>query len=112
MKFVVPILLVIFVASNAFADEQRDAEGAFMLCVRKAAIRFEPSGETPQSIAKAAVWACLDEEARATTAILNSANPGIDPKSLQLTAEMVAIGQVVGVRLCKANKDCAYANAP
>jgi hypothetical protein len=84
----------------------------YMLCVRRAAIRFEPSGESPESIAGAATWACSREGTKAFNYLLRTPNPGLDPKGLQDTAKFVAIGQVVGVRLCKKTNDCDYGRMP
>jgi hypothetical protein len=113
-KLVFTFLTVFGTANLATAQESKEAaaEANYMLCVRRAAIRFEPSEESPQSIAEAATWACLGEETKADNLLLNDPRPGITPMGLHESAEFTAVGQVVGVRLCKKTKDCAYAHVP
>jgi hypothetical protein len=99
-------------AASASADEKSDAMMAYMLCARHMAVRFEPSGESPESIATAATWACINEGANAFNILLHDPNPGTSPTDLEQSARAAAVGQVVGVRLCKKTKDCAYAHVP
>jgi hypothetical protein len=106
-------LAYLFATDMAIAQETKEsAIHDYMLCVRRAAIRFEPSGESPESIAEAATWACLSEGTKASNYLLRNLNPGLDPKGLQDSAKFVAIGQVVGVRLCKKTNDCDYGHVP
>ena len=106
-------LAFIFATDMAIADETKDsAMKDYVLCVRRAAIRFEPSGESPQSIAEAATWACLSEGAKASNYLIRDPKAGLDPKGLQDSAKLSAIGQVVGVRLCKKTNDCDYGHVP
>lgn len=106
-------LTFLFATDIAIAQETKESvERDYMLCVRRAAIRFEPSGESPQSIAEAATWACLSEGVKATNYLLHDPQPGISPIGLVDSAKAAAVGQVVGVRLCKLTKDCAYAHTP
>lgn len=104
--------LLIAVTAATAEDDKQTALRDYMICVRRAAIRFEPSGESPQSIAEAATWACLSEGIKAINFLLHDANPGISPTGLVDSAKQAAIGQVVGVRLCKNNHDCTYSTAP
>ena len=75
-----------------------------MICVRRAAARLEPSGETPQSIAEAALWVCTAERIAVANHMIQHP-PGFDNEPNERGA---AIAQVVGVRLCKRTKDCFY----
>src|SRR5947207_3689015 len=104
--------LAIAVNPAAAQEDKETALRDYMVCVRRVAIRFEPSGESPQSIAEAATWACLSEGVKAMNFLLHDANPGISPTGLVDSANQAAIGQVVGVRLCKNNHDCAYSTVP
>lgn len=106
-------LIFLFASHSAIAEDTKgSAEGDYMLCVRRAAIRFEPSGESPQSVAEAATWACLSEETKVDNLLLHDPKPGISPVGLRDSATFTAIGQVVGVRLCKKTGDCAYSHVP
>ena len=112
MKLIVIVSAFLIFAHNAWADEKSDALGAYMLCARHMAVRFEPSGESPESIATAALWACANEMVKATNILLRDSNPGISPTGLEASARQAALSQVVVVRLCKKTKDCAYASVP
>lgn len=64
-------LAFVFSADIAIAQETKDsAIRDYMLCVRRAAIRFESSGESPESIAEAATWACSSEGVKASNYLL------------------------------------------
>ena len=105
------MVFLLIVATPAFADAALEkAEGDYMLCVRRAAVRFEPSGESPQDIATAAVWACVREGLPAMNLLLRDPNTSMTPVQLVSSAKQAAIGQVVGARLCRKNKDCDYAS--
>lgn len=112
------IMHMIFVVGTAvlsfatIADAQQTPEQATrnellkkdMLCVRRAAARLEPSGESPQSIAEAALWVCAAERIAVANDMIQHP-PGFDNEPNERGA---AIAQVVGVRLCKRTKDCFY----
>ena len=111
------LLCLAFSSSPLLAENPpgRDARdtivGTAMLCVRRAAIRFEPSGETPQSIADAAMWACSSE--RIALGNYDIQHPSLVAGAVDMESNyrFVAVAQVVGVRLCKRSRDCAYASA-
>jgi hypothetical protein len=92
-------------------QEEDDAERIYMFCVRGAAVRFEASGESPTDIAQAAMWACLPQYVAASNLLQNDPQAPISSNGLEATAKQAAIGQVVGVRLCKKTNDCAYSVA-
>ena len=79
-----------------------------VLCMRRAAVRLEPSGESPQSITEAALWVC-NAERTALANYLFQHPPGF---SNEANERGVAVAQVVGVRLCKKTKDCFFATVP
>jgi len=76
--------------------------------MRQAATRLEPSGESPQSIAEAALWACNAERVAVANYMFQNP-PGF---SNEANERGVAVAQVVGVRLCKKTKDCFFAQIP
>lgn len=100
-------------AQGASDQSARDAViRSDMLCVRRAAIRFEPSGETPQSIAEAAKWACSTERLAVSNYVIQHPSQLGGALDMDVNETFVAVAQVVGVRLCKRTRDCAYASVP
>ena len=110
MKIAAIVAFSLLLIGRASADEKTDAMSAYVLCARHMAVKFEPSGESPESIASAAVWACTAEGAKAFNSLLS--DPLNTPQQLVESAKLSAVGQVVGVRLCKKTKDCSYARVP
>jgi hypothetical protein len=86
---------------------------AFVLCVRRTAVRLEPSGESPTDIADAAKAFCQKEE----TVALNSARDikggaAVSISEMENGAAFYARAQVVAARLCRRTKDCALNHVP
>ena len=85
----------------------------YMLCVRRMAVRLEPSGESPTDIADAAKTFCPT----ARTAGLNSGRDlkggnGASTDEMERAASFYARAQVVAARLCRRTKDCALNHVP
>lgn len=85
----------------------------YMLCVRRMAVRLEPSGESPTDIADAAKAFC----STARTAALNSrrdlkGGAGASTDEMESAASFYARAQVVAARLCRRTKDCALDHVP
>lgn len=102
-------MLILAVATlNSIVPEASTATltRTYMLCVRRTAVRLEPSGDSPESVAKAAVFACQREEAA-----LFAARPQ-DVNELRETALFYATGQAVAARLCRKTKDCGVTPLP
>ena len=102
-------------AAHAQTDvEQRvdDLTKTYMLCVRRAAIQLEPSGDSPEDIGRAATWACANEEVAAVNASLKIQRPGYGPTDLRGSGIYVGAAQAVGARLCRQTKDCSYGHVP
>jgi hypothetical protein len=84
----------------------------YMLCVRRAAIQLEPSGDSPEDIGRAATWACANEEVAAVNASLQVQRPGYGPTDLRGSGLYVGAAQAVGARRCRKTKNCTYAHVP
>lgn len=100
-----------FVAATlALAPAALDHTGTltreYMLCVRTKAIRLEPSGDSPEDVAKAAVFACQREEATVFAVLPREAT------QLRDTAIFYGTGQAVAARLCRKTHDCSVATLP
>lgn len=112
------LLCLAFFSSPLLGDDlpERDGRdaviGTAILCIRRAAVRFEPSGETPQSIAEAAIWACSSERVAVANYDIQHPGPAAGFVDIDSTGKFLAIAQVVGVRLCKRTRDCAYSSVP
>jgi hypothetical protein len=106
MKILSIILLLAIVPMTpalAASTEQDAVVQAYMLCVRKNAERLEPSGDSPQDIAKASIFLCSNEELAAFAPDPSSAT------QLRETAIFYGTGQAVVARLCRKAKDCGLA---
>lgn len=95
------------------AAPSEDVVRDYMLCVRRMAVRLEPSGESPTDIADAAKAFCSNSR----TAALNSSRDikggtatSID--EMENAATFNARAQVVADRLCRRTKDCALDHVP
>ena len=107
MKHVLTIGLTIAVASSAMApvasSQSADVVTAYMHCVRRNAERLEPAGDSPEDIARAAIFLCQSKEAAAFAASPSSA------EELRAAAIFFGAGQAVVARLCRKTKDCGLA---
>lgn len=117
-NFVTTLLCLAFysapvLAENTPDDDPRDTiVRTAMLCVRHASVRFEPSGETPQSIAETAIWACSNERIALANYDIQHPSRIAGAVDMESNYRFVAVAQVVAVRLCKRTRDCAYASVP
>jgi len=95
------MLVLAAVLSLLAADTGADTlTREYMLCVRRNAVRLEPSGDPPGDVARAAVFACQPEEAALFAMLPQEAN------QLRATAIFFGTGQAVSARLCRKTKDC------
>jgi hypothetical protein len=109
-KLSIVLLLLLLITTTLQAQDANalsDAERDFMLCVRHAAVRLEPSGEPASDIATGAVWSCATEEVKMANLLLHSQNPGTTPVEMRASAEYAGRAQVEWARLCRKTKDCA-----
>ncbi len=99
---------MILALALALATSQTDDDSVrdYMLCVRRAAVRLEPSEASPEDVAKAAVFSCQTAEARAFNMHLAQAN------QLRETAIFYGVGQAVAARLCRRTRDCDVVPLP
>lgn len=85
----------------------------YLLCVRRMAVRFEPSGESPTDIADAAKTYCHPERGAAINSgrdLKGGTGPSVD--EMENAATDYARAQVVAARLCRRAKDCALNHVP
>ncbi len=87
------------------------AIGTFNFCVRRMAVRLEPSDANPEDIGKAAVTLCIDEEIAADNMIIHDPAPGLTMDNLQTGAISLGITEAVVARLCRKARDCELANS-
>jgi hypothetical protein len=93
----ISILFAIQVAATVpdAASEQERRMGAYMTCIRKAAVRIEPAGESPDDT---------------STAVLGAGGyRGLTPNQIDDAGHQAALQEVVFTRLCKKTGDCAFA---
>jgi hypothetical protein len=102
--------------STTFAAETEkdgdDLTSAYMLCVRRAAIEFEPSGDKPDDVAKAAVWSCMAPELSAMNFYIKHPEKHYEPTELRTTGLFIGAAQAVGARLCRKTGNCAHSKVP
>ncbi len=109
MKIISTVLIIaVAITAPAFAasHDKDSIVRAYMLCVRTTAERLEPSGDAPEDIAKASIFVCQSEEAKAF-----SADPA-GAENLRDTAIFYGAGQAVIARLCRKTGDCGVAPVP
>jgi hypothetical protein len=109
MKIISTVLFIAAaITAPAFAasPEQDSIVRAYMLCVRSTAERLEPSGDAPEDIAKASIFLCQTEEAKAFNADIAGA------AQLRETAISYGASQTVIARLCRKTGDCGLAPVP
>ena len=100
------ILLFLVQAAVAQPPARDTAVRDYMHCIRKTAIRLEPSGDSPQDIGKAATAFCMKAEEP-----LFRAHPN-DASTLRETAIYYGAAQAVAARLCRKTKDCELNSVP
>jgi len=83
-----------------------------MLCVRRLAVRLEPSNDPPEDVARAAAFVCQGLELRAINLSLDNPPPGGSPIELRATAIYYGAGQTVIARLCRLRHDCSVLPPP
>ena len=93
------MLVLIALALSATPAEDQIVRN-YMLCVRHAAVRLEPSEAPPEDVAKAAVFSCQAEETPALNIDVSQA------MHLRETALFYGVGQAVAARLCRRTHDC------
>jgi hypothetical protein len=104
----ISILFAIQVAATVpdAASEQERRMGAYMTCIRKAAVRIEPAGESPDDTSTAAALLCSAEY----DAVLGAGGyRGLTPNQIDDAGHQAALQEVVFTRLCKKTGDCAFA---
>lgn len=107
-------MIALAVALVLAGDHPNDTVvGNYILCVRRMAVRLEPSGESPMDIADAAKAYCPT----ARTAGLNSSRDvkggtAISIGEMESGASFSGRSQVVVTRLCRKTKDCGLTSIP
>jgi hypothetical protein len=99
-------LLLLATAAPASAQSRDDLVRAYMLCVRQHAQILEPSEDTPQDVARAAVFLCQRQEGAAFNADLRAAS------ELRETALFFGAAQATIARLCRRTGRCDLAAVP
>lgn len=86
---------------------------AYMHCVRRMAVRLEPSGDSPENVASAAKVYCTPSR----TAAINSArdlkgSSDASVSEIESAADLYARAQAVVARLCRRTHDCELNHVP
>lgn len=93
-------LLMMLAAGSSLDDAQRD----YNVCVRKVAVRLEPSGDSPEDIARAAQVLCPSERFAAINAVVKVEGSAVD--DTERAAKFYAAAEATIARLCRKTKDC------
>lgn len=80
------------------------AQRAYNICVRRTAVRLEPSGDSPEDIARAAQVLCSTERFAALNAAVAAGGSAIE--DTERAAKFYAAAEVTIARLCRKTKDC------
>ena len=81
----------------------------FMRCVGIMAVWLEPSGDAPEDIARAAVFACQQEEVEAAALVSDSSDAtsaGMTPERIRQAGMSYGAGQAIVARMCRVTGHC------
>ena len=94
-------LMTMLLAGSTPLDE---AQGAYNVCVRRMAVRLEPSGDSPEDVARAAQVLCSTERFAAINAAVKAGGSSIE--DTEQAAKFYAAAEATIARLCRKTKDC------
>ncbi|MDB5707718.1 MAG: hypothetical protein JWN66_4834 [Sphingomonas bacterium] len=94
------LMMMLAAANTPLDDAQRD----YNICVRKAAVRLEPSGDAPEDIARAAQVLCSTERFVALNIAVKAGGTAVN--DTESAAKFYAAAEVTIARLCRKTKDC------
>lgn len=100
------VVIALLVAHAANAQTPDKAVRDYLLCVRRAAEVLEPSGDTPQDVARAAVLICQREEMSV------SKDSDREAQRLRETALFYGAAQATVARACRIVGRCGLAPLP
>jgi xanthine/CO dehydrogenase XdhC/CoxF family maturation factor len=93
-------------------EQGDEAIRTYMLCVRRMALRLEPSGDPPEAVAAAATAQCMEAGLPAMNYVIQARERGISPAKLGDDARYYGAAQAVTARLCRKTGDCALNHVP
>ena len=110
---VIGVAITLMAAAPADMPTNDEQVRAFVLCVRRMAVRLEPSGESPTDIADASKAFCQKEETLALDSSRDlKGGVAISMSEMENGAAFFARAQVVAARLCRRTRDCALNQVP
>lgn len=97
-------MIAVFALLAASASPLDQAQRSYNVCVRRTAVRLEPSGDSPEDIARSAQVLCSTERFAALNAAVAAGGSAVD--DTERAAKFYAAAEATIARLCRKTKDC------